>query len=151
MAQGIFTLRDLYEQLRTMTKMGPISQMMNMLPGMNSMLAGQGMQIDDQLASKRLQVFMTVMDSMTDGELDAEIGWVFFDRDGQHDRRGAGRGDRVKFFDRHGQHDRRGAGRGDRVKFFDRHGQHDRRGAGRGDRVKGFAVLFFFDDHIWFI
>lgn len=37
MSKGQFTLRDLYKQLNSAMKMGPMSKMMGMIPGMGEM------------------------------------------------------------------------------------------------------------------
>jgi signal recognition particle subunit SRP54 len=36
--KGIFTLRDMYEQFSSVMKMGPLSKVMGMIPGMPSMM-----------------------------------------------------------------------------------------------------------------
>eukprot|EP01059_Diplonema_ambulator_P002513 TRINITY_DN12129_c0_g1_i1.p1 TRINITY_DN12129_c0_g1~~TRINITY_DN12129_c0_g1_i1.p1 ORF type:complete len:511 (+),score=155.68 TRINITY_DN12129_c0_g1_i1:67-1599(+) len=65
-SEGVFTLRDMYEHLQNMMKMGPMGKIMEMLPGM-----GQQM-FSGEHSTKRLKVYMTIMDSMTDKELDAD-------------------------------------------------------------------------------
>lgn len=69
MQKGKFTLRDMQIQFGSFLKMGNISQLMSMVPGMNQILSklGDGKGKD---ATKKLQMFMTCMDSMTDNELD---------------------------------------------------------------------------------
>ena len=66
MSEGKFTLRDMYGQLQNMMKMGPIGKVMQMIPGLSNMLP-QGA---EHGAQERFQSFMTMMDSMTDKELD---------------------------------------------------------------------------------
>ena len=51
-------------------KLGPISQVMGMIPGLNSVFGQQGGQVSDQDSMKRLKRLMTIMDSMNDRELD---------------------------------------------------------------------------------
>jgi len=63
--QNQFTLQDFLEQLRKMRKMGPISQLMGMIPGLNK--------IQDQLPSqdemeKNLKRVEAIISSMTLGE-----------------------------------------------------------------------------------
>merc|ERR1711887_169072 len=55
-----------------MGKLGPISQVMGMIPGLSSVFggAGGGGQVSDQESMKRLKRLMTIMDSMNDKELD---------------------------------------------------------------------------------
>jgi len=70
--KGRFTLRNMYEQFQNIMKLGPISQVMGMIPGLNSVFGGGGPggQISDQESMKRLKRLMTIMDSMNDKELD---------------------------------------------------------------------------------
>merc|ERR1711972_868068 len=67
--KGKFSLRDLYEQFQNLQKMGPMGQVMQMIPGMSNMLP-QGAEKE---GTKRIKRFMVMMDSMTDGELDGEV------------------------------------------------------------------------------
>ncbi|PJF18359.1 Signal recognition particle 54 kDa protein [Paramicrosporidium saccamoebae] len=69
---GIFTLRDMYDQLGMIMQMGPISKVMGMMPGFNSDMF-QGSEGD---MTGRLRKCMTIMDSMTDKELDSD-GKIF--------------------------------------------------------------------------
>lgn len=69
---GIFTLRDLYDQLGMIMQMGPISKVMGMIPGFSSDV----FQGSDKEMTARMRRCMTLMDSMTDGELDGD-GKVF--------------------------------------------------------------------------
>jgi signal recognition particle subunit SRP54 len=66
MLKGKFTLRDMYKQLEALNKMGPLKQIMSMLP------LG-GMQIPDDaydITSTKMQRYKVIMDSMTSPELD---------------------------------------------------------------------------------
>jgi signal recognition particle subunit SRP54 len=66
MLKGKFTLRDMYKQLEALNKMGPLKQIMSMLP------LG-GMQIPDDaydITSTKMQRYRVIMDSMTPPELD---------------------------------------------------------------------------------
>ena len=67
-SKGQFTLRDMYEQFENVMKLGPLSKVMAMIPGIPSMMGGEG----DE-SSNRLKRFMYMMDSMTDDELDAKV------------------------------------------------------------------------------
>lgn len=68
--KGIFTLRDMYEQFQTVMKLGPLNKVMGMIPGMPSWMAsGAGGAEGDN----RIKVFMYMMDSMTDAELDGKV------------------------------------------------------------------------------
>jgi predicted transcriptional regulator len=66
LSEGIFTLRDMYEQFSNILKMGPLNKVMEMLPGMGSILK-EGAGRD---SSQKIKSYMTIMDSMTDEELD---------------------------------------------------------------------------------
>jgi len=70
--QGIFTLRDLRSQMTNIMKMGPLSKVASMIPGMA--------QFADQLggddSNNRLKNMIFVMDSMTEKELDSD-GQIF--------------------------------------------------------------------------
>ena len=59
---GTFTLRDMYEQFQMILNMGPISQVMGMMPGLNSdMFKGS-----DAETQRRLKRYLTIIESMTD-------------------------------------------------------------------------------------
>ena len=64
---GEFTLRDMYEQFENVMKLGPLSKVMAMIPGIPQM-GGEG----DE-GGNRLKRFMYMMDSMTDDELDGRV------------------------------------------------------------------------------
>mmetsp|Transcript_99878 Transcript_99878/g.278983 ORF Transcript_99878/g.278983 Transcript_99878/m.278983 type:complete len:522 (+) Transcript_99878:87-1652(+) len=68
-SKGKFSLRDLYEQFQNLQKMGPMGQVMQMIPGMSNMLP-QGAEKE---GAKRIKRFMVMMDSCTDAELDCEV------------------------------------------------------------------------------
>lgn len=68
--RGIFTLRDMYEQFQTVMKLGPLNKVMGMIPGMPSWMASGTGGAD---GSDRIKVFMYMMDSMTDAELDGKV------------------------------------------------------------------------------
>lgn len=76
-SKGLFTLRDMYEQLQYVTKLGSLQQVMSMIPGMNSEMLPQGY---EKSGVQRIKRFMTMMDSMTDDELDCKKG-VALDKD----------------------------------------------------------------------
>jgi len=74
---GQFTLRDMYEQFQNIMKMGPISQIMGMIPGFSQDLITKG---GEQESVARLKKLMTMMDSMNDGELDNQDGAKLFSK-----------------------------------------------------------------------
>lgn len=61
---GAFTLEDFAVQLREVRKMGPIGQLLGMIPGMS----GPKMQIDEQAAEKQLKHTEAIITSMTPRE-----------------------------------------------------------------------------------
>jgi signal recognition particle subunit SRP54 len=64
MVSGQFTLDDLVNQLREVKKMGPIGQLMGMIPG----LSGPKMQIDEKAAEDQLKYVEAIINSMTPRE-----------------------------------------------------------------------------------
>ncbi|MHC1610848.1 MAG: signal recognition particle protein Srp54 [Candidatus Methanospirareceae archaeon] len=65
--RGKFTLKDLYKQLETVKKMGPLKKIMQMMP-----LGGFGVDINDEMlriTEDKLRQFKVMMDSMTEDEL----------------------------------------------------------------------------------
>lgn len=68
---GKFTLRDMYEQFQNILKMGPFSQIMQMIPGLGQEILGKG---GDKESMARLKKMMAIMDSMNNHELDHEDG-----------------------------------------------------------------------------
>lgn len=74
---GEFTLRDMYEQFQNIMKMGPFSQIMSMIPGLGSEFMTKG---NEQESVNRLKKLMTIMDSMSDSELDSREGAKLFTR-----------------------------------------------------------------------
>ncbi|KAL4237685.1 Signal recognition particle [Mactra antiquata] len=88
--QGHFTLRDMYEQFQNIMKMGPFGQIMNMIPGFSSDFLTKG---GEQESMARLKKLMTIMDSMSDDELDSLDGERLFTKQAgrtQRVARGAG-------------------------------------------------------------
>jgi len=69
LSKGMFTLRDMYEQLQYVTKLGSLQTVMSMIPGMNHDMLPAGY---EKQGVQRIKRFMTMMDSMTDEELDCK-------------------------------------------------------------------------------
>ena len=66
MMNGKFTLRDMYKQLESLKKMGPLKQVMSMLP-----LGGIEIPQDAfDVTGKKMERYKVIMDSMTAAELD---------------------------------------------------------------------------------
>jgi signal recognition particle subunit SRP54 len=57
----------MYEQFQNIMRMGPLSQVLSMIPGLPQNMGGQ-----DKAGAERLKKFCTMMDSMTDAELDSQ-------------------------------------------------------------------------------
>jgi len=67
------TLRDLKDQFASVLKLGPLSSVMSMIPGLSG-LANAG---NDKASSQKIQRYLTLMDSMTDEELDSKPSLVY--------------------------------------------------------------------------
>jgi signal recognition particle subunit SRP54 len=65
MLSGKFTLKDMYSQFEMMKKMGPMQQVMNMLPGVGGKLPKNA----SQMTEEKLKRYRILMDSMTEYEL----------------------------------------------------------------------------------
>ncbi|NYT01790.1 MAG: signal recognition particle protein [Methanosarcinales archaeon] len=66
--RGKFSLKDMYKQMEAMNKMGPLKQILQMLP-----MGGLGIELSDkeyQITKDRLDRYRVIMDSMTDSELE---------------------------------------------------------------------------------
>ena len=66
MMRGKFTLRDMYKQLEAVNKMGPLKQIMSMMPLGNINLPGDVYDV----TSTKMTRYRIIMDSMTGKELD---------------------------------------------------------------------------------
>jgi signal recognition particle subunit SRP54 len=64
LVSGSFTMEDMLTQLKEVRKMGPLGQLLGMIPGMS----GPKMQIDEQEAEKQLTVTEAIIQSMTPRE-----------------------------------------------------------------------------------
>jgi signal recognition particle subunit SRP54 len=67
MMSGRFSLKDMYNQLEAMNKMGPLKQVMQMLP-----MGKMGLKVSDDMynvTQERMKKYKFIMDSMTDSEL----------------------------------------------------------------------------------
>ena len=70
MLSGQFTLKDMRKQMQAMNKMGPLDQVLDMIPGLGGGLRDQLPDDAMDVTKDRLRVFEIVMDSMTDEELE---------------------------------------------------------------------------------
>ncbi|KAF4314529.1 Signal recognition particle [Botryosphaeria dothidea] len=89
--EGIFTIRDLRDQLQNIMKMGPLSKMAGMIPGLSGMMGG----MDDEDGSTKLKRMIYICDSMTTKELDSD-GKCFTDEPSRMTRVAMGSGTSVR-------------------------------------------------------
>lgn len=73
--EGKFSVRDLRDQLSNIMKMGPLSKMAGMIPGLSGMMGG----MDDEEGSAKLKRMIYICDSMTAKELDSD-GKIFVEQ-----------------------------------------------------------------------
>ncbi|AMD18797.1 HBL105Cp [Eremothecium sinecaudum] len=66
--QGKFTLLDFQKQMQTIMKMGPLSNLANMIPGMGNMLS----EFSEEETSRKMKKMVYVFDSMTKEELESD-------------------------------------------------------------------------------
>mmetsp|Transcript_13328 Transcript_13328/g.24140 ORF Transcript_13328/g.24140 Transcript_13328/m.24140 type:complete len:524 (-) Transcript_13328:296-1867(-) len=67
-SKGEFTFRDMRDQFQTIMGMGSIGKIMGMIPGFKNLM-GEG---KEEESEKRIKRFMTILDSMTNKELDGD-------------------------------------------------------------------------------
>ncbi|CUM68497.1 uncharacterized protein PRCAT00006222001 [Priceomyces carsonii] len=70
--EGKFTLRDFQTQMNNFLKMGPLTNIASMIPGMSSIMS----QVGEEETSKKIKNMIYIMDSMTTKELDSD-GRIF--------------------------------------------------------------------------
>jgi signal recognition particle subunit SRP54 len=67
---GSFTLKDMQKQMEAMNNMGPLDQVMDMIPGMGGGLMDQLPDDAMDVTQERMRTFDVAMDSMTEAELE---------------------------------------------------------------------------------
>jgi len=70
MLEGEFTLNDMQKQMDAMNKMGPLDQVMDMIPGMGGGMMDQLPDDAMDVTQNRMRKFDIIMESMTDAELE---------------------------------------------------------------------------------
>jgi signal recognition particle subunit SRP54 len=75
LSEGIWTVRDLRDQLQNIMKMGPLSKMAAMIPGLSNMMGG----MDEEEGTHKLRRMIYICDAMTEKELDSD-GKIFVDQ-----------------------------------------------------------------------
>ncbi|ELY65203.1 signal recognition particle protein Srp54 [Natrinema versiforme] len=68
MLQGQFTLNDMQKQMEAMNNMGPLDQVMDMIPGIGGGIKDQLPEDAMDVTQERMQTFTVIMDSMTEAE-----------------------------------------------------------------------------------
>lgn len=68
LAEGIFTLRDMHSQISNIMKMGPLSKVAGMIPGLGGMMQG----MSDEEGTDKLKRMIYIFDSMSAKELDSD-------------------------------------------------------------------------------
>jgi len=66
LSSGKFTLKDMYEQMKMLEGVGPMSKVMQMIPGLSAKVSEK----DIEQSQDRLRKFKVIMDSMTEAELE---------------------------------------------------------------------------------
>ena len=70
MLKGEFTLKDMRHQMRALDRMGPLSQVMDMIPGLGGSIMDQLPDDAMDVTQDRMRAFEIIMDSMTEDELE---------------------------------------------------------------------------------
>lgn len=70
--EGKFTLRDFQNQMNNFLKMGPLTNIASMIPGLSNIMS----QVGDEETSKKIKNMIYIMDSMTTKELECD-GRIF--------------------------------------------------------------------------
>ena len=89
--EGKFSVRDLRDQLQNIMKMGPLSKMAGMIPGLSNMMGS----MDDEEGSLKLKRMIYICDSMTAKELDSD-GKIFIEQPSRMTRVARGSGTSVR-------------------------------------------------------
>ncbi|ESS11227.1 MAG: signal recognition particle subunit FFH/SRP54 (srp54) [uncultured archaeon A07HR60] len=70
MLQGEFTLKDMQKQMAAMNRMGPLDQVMDMIPGLGGGMMDELPDDAMDVTQDRMRTFDVIMDSMTENELE---------------------------------------------------------------------------------
>ncbi|EMC93821.1 hypothetical protein BAUCODRAFT_93699 [Baudoinia panamericana UAMH 10762] len=90
-SEGKFSVRDMRDQLGNIMKMGPLSKMAGMIPGLSNMMGS----MDDEEGSVKLKRMIYICDSMTVKELDSD-GKCFVEQPSRMTRVARGSGTSVR-------------------------------------------------------
>ena len=91
LAEGVFTVRDLRDQLQNIMKMGPLSTIAGMIPGLGNAVGG----MNDEEGSQKMKRMIYICDSMTNKELDSD-GKIFVEQPSRMTRVAHGSGTSVR-------------------------------------------------------
>ncbi|MGM0371282.1 MAG: signal recognition particle protein Srp54 [Halobacteriota archaeon] len=70
MLEGDFTLKDMRHQMKALDRMGPLSQVLDMVPGLGGGMMDQLPDEAMDMTQERMRTFEVIMDSMTEDELE---------------------------------------------------------------------------------
>ncbi|EGW34501.1 uncharacterized protein SPAPADRAFT_134434 [Spathaspora passalidarum NRRL Y-27907] len=73
--EGKFTLKDFQTQMNNFLKMGPLTNIASMIPGLGNIMS----QVGEEETSKKIKNMIYIMDSMTQKELESD-GRIFIDQ-----------------------------------------------------------------------
>ncbi|KAK6456327.1 signal recognition particle 54 kDa protein [Scheffersomyces xylosifermentans] len=73
--EGKFTLKDFQNQMNNFLKMGPLTNIASMIPGLSNIMS----QVGEEETSKKIKNMVYIMDSMTAQELESD-GRIFVDQ-----------------------------------------------------------------------
>ncbi|KAF2716530.1 signal recognition particle protein [Polychaeton citri CBS 116435] len=134
--EGKFSVRDLRDQLQNIMKMGPLSKMAGMIPGLSNMMGN----MDDEEGSMKLKRMIFICDSMTQKELDSD-GKIFVDQPTRMTRVARGSGTSVMEVEELLTQQRMMAGMAKRVKGGMANMQKAQGAMGGGDKRQQMAAL----------
>lgn len=89
--EGIFTVRDMRDQIQNIMKMGPLSKMAGMIPGLGQMTSG----MDDAQGTEKMKRMIYICDSMNEKELNSD-GKIFVAEPSRMTRVAGGSGTSVR-------------------------------------------------------
>ena len=89
---GEYSIRDMRDQFKMISNMGPMSKIVGMIPGMSPEMLGP---LGDEQGASKLKHYLCAMDSMTEQELDSD-GKIFQAQPGRIYRIARGSGIRVQ-------------------------------------------------------
>lgn len=135
-ASGVFTVKDLRDQLSNIMKMGPLSKMAGMIPGLSNMMGG----MDDEEGGMKLRRMIYICDSMTEKELESD-GKIFVDQPSRMTRVACGSGTSVREVEELLTQHRMMAGMAKKMKGGVQNMQRAQGAMGGGNRAQQLAAM----------